>query len=184
MDDKMEYKEFELEEGFKVRQGKKYNALFKNNKPNIVLRPEQNVYNQIFDFQPKAESISLKKDRIIIEFIVLSKKYPDYDLSKFNVELGYKNYNFIKKSNKYIVEIPYDSISISGRSSGVYIKYTDENGFSYRKKFLTMRNLSIRLKNKLKNTIKENVKNDRELYYSDIITYKNHSIFLFETWKG
>ena len=36
MDDTMDYKEFELEEGFTLRQGEKYNALFKNNKTKVI----------------------------------------------------------------------------------------------------------------------------------------------------
>ena len=184
MDDTMDYKEFELEEGFTLRQGEKYNALFKNNKPKVVLTPKQFVYNRIFDFKPKADSISLKKDRIIIKFEVMSKKYPDYDLSKYCVELGYNEYKFTKKSDKYIVEIPYDSISISGKSAGVYLKYTDANGFSFRRKFLTMRDLSMRIRNKFFNKKEETVSKDRELYYSDIVFYENHSIFFYETWNG
>lgn len=182
-----DYKEFELEQGFSIRQGEEYNALFKNGKPNVVLKPNQNVYNRIYDFQPMTLSISMKKDKAIIEFSVASKKFKDYDLSKYHVNVGFNNYNFTKKSeNRYIVEIPYNNINIAGRSAGVYIEYIDENGFKYRKKFYCqMKSIYQRGINKLmrKFGIYDKDK-DRELYYSDLIYFENHSIFLYETWKG
>ena len=148
--EEMNYKEFQLEEGYTVRQNDKYNALFKNGMPKVVLKPQQNVYNRIFDFQPKALSISMKKDRVVIEFTVLTKRFKNYDLSKFHVNLGYNNYDFTKKSeNRYKVEIPYNTISISGRSAGVYIEYIDENGFAYKKKFLCMKSIYKRGKDKI-----------------------------------
>ncbi|MBO7518994.1 MAG: CDP-glycerol glycerophosphotransferase family protein [Methanobrevibacter sp.] len=182
----IDYKEYELEEGFSVRKSKEYNALFKNGKPNVVLKANQNVYNRIFDFQPKALSIFMKEDKVIIEFAVLSKKFQNYDLSKYHVNLGYNNYEFTKKSeNKYLVEIPYNSINISGRSAGVYIEYIDENGFSYKKKFLSMKSIYKRGKNKLlKKFGIYDEHRDHDLYYSDLIYFENHSIFLYETWKG
>ena len=181
----VEFKQFNLENGFTVRQDEHYNALFKNNKIIIVLGRSKHVYNRIFDFKPKAESVHMKKDKLIIEFVVMTNKHKGYDLSKYHVNVGYNNYKFSKKSDKYIVEIPYESISIKGRTAGIYLEYIDENGFSFRKKFLTLRNLSLRLKNKFFNKSEENKKyNDRELYYSDLVYYDNHSIFLYETWKG
>ena len=182
----IDYKEYELEKGFSVRKSKEYNALFKNGKPNVVLKANQNVYNRIFDFQPKALSIFMKEDKVIIEFTVLSKKFQNYDLSKYHVNLGYNNYEFTKKSeNKYLVEIPYNSINISGRSAGVYIEYIDENGFSYKKKFLSMKSIYKRGKNKLlKKFGIYDEHRDHDLYYSDLIYFENHSIFLYETWKG
>ena len=180
------YKEYDLEEGFSVRQSEEYNALFKNGKINVVLKPNQNVYNRIFDFQPKALSVSMKKDKVIIEFTVLSKKFKDYDLSKYHVNLGYNNYDFTKKSdNKYQVEIPYSTIDISGRSAGVYIEYIDENGFVYKKKFLAERSIFKRGKNKLlRKAGLYDEERDHDLYYSKLVYFENHSIFLYETWKG
>lgn len=180
------YKEYELEEGFTVRQSVEHNALFKNGKPNVVLKSNQNVYNRIFDFQPKALSISMKKDKLIIEFTVLTKKFQNYDLSKFHINLGFNNYNFTKKSHKkYQVEIPYNSIDISGRSAGVYIEYVDENGFTYKKKFISMKSIYQRCKNKiLRKTGLYDEHRDHILYYSDLVFFENHSIFLYETWKG
>lgn len=181
----IDYNEFELEEGYTVRQGKEYNALFKNNKPSIVLSKNKHVYNRIYDYKAKAESISMKKDKIILEFSVTSKKHPTIDISKFHINIGYRNYDFIKKSDKYIVEFRYDSIEVAGRSAGVYLEYIDENGFSFRKKLRTMRDLKLRLKNKFLNKNDELEKyNDRELYYSPLVNYNNHSIFFYETWKG
>ena len=180
------YKELDLVEGYSVRQGKEYNALFKDGIPKVLLKDNKtNIYNRIYDFQPKAKKISLKKDKISIDFIVISKKYKNFDLTGFCVNLGFNDYSFTKKSNTYHVDIPYDTISIPGRSAGVYLMYRDENGFIYKKKFLSMRSFLKRLKNKyLTVSGSYNKYIHHTLFYSDIVTYDNHSIFLYETWKG
>ena len=188
MDESIEpqYRELDLINAYTIRQGKEYNALFKKGKPKKILNIEKtNVYNSIFDFKPRAKSVSMKKDRIAIDFTVSSKKYPDYDLKDFRVNVGYNDYSFTKKSKAYHVEIPYDTISIPGRSAGVYLVYRDENGFIFKKKFLAMRSFMRRIKNfYLTKTNSYNKYIHHDLFYSDLVTYDNHSIFLYDTWKG
>lgn len=181
------YKEIQLKHDYSVRQSDNYNALFKNGKPHVVLnRNNKNIYNKIFDFRPRTKSIAMKKDKISIDFVIDSKKYKNYDFSKFHVNVGYNNYNFIKKSeNNYHVDIPYDTINISGRSAGVYLLFTDENDFIFKKKFLSMRSFLKRVKNKLLTVSGQyNKYRDHKLYYSKLVTYDNHSVFLYETWAG
>ena len=184
--DSTAYKEIDLGHGYTLRLGNELNALFKNGRLNKTLTADTiNVYNRIYDYQPVTKSIKMKKDRIVIEFIVESKKFEDPDLKGFIVNVGYEDYEFTEKSKIYTVEIPYDKISISGRTAGVYILYRDENGFIFKKKFKAFKELSSRLKRKYLTLTKSYDKDrDRDLYYGKIAEYDNHSIYLYETWKG
>lgn len=180
------FKEIDLVHGYGIRKGNELNALFKNGKLQKTLTADIiNVYNRIFDFRPKAKSIEMKKDRIIIDFTVESKKYENPDLNGFHVNIGYNDYEFTEKSKGYRVEIPYDNISISGRTAGVYLIYRDENGFIFKKKFESLKSFNKRLKKKyltVTGSYNEDIHHD--LYYSKIAEHDNHSIYLYETWKG
>ena len=166
------YKEFELEKGYSIRQNEEFNAIFKDGKPKKVLKRAASVYNRIFDFKPRAKSIVVKKDRISIDFIIETKKNKNYDFKGYCINVGYNFYDFTKKSgNVYSVDIPYDKIHIPGKSTGIFLFYKDDNGFTYKKKLLSM-------------TGPHNRKKDHKLYYSKVEEYENHSIFVYETWAG
>ena len=128
------YKEFELEKGYSIRQNEEFNAIFKDGKPKKVLKRAASVYNRIFDFKPRAKSIVVKKDRISIDFIIETKKNKNYDFKGYCINVGYNFYDFTKKSgNVYSVDIPYDKIHIPGKSTGIFLFYKDDNGFTYKK---------------------------------------------------
>lgn len=168
----IKYKEFELEDGYIIRQSKEFYAIFKDGTPKKVLKRGANVYNRLFDFKPRAKSIIVKKDRISIDFTIETKKHKDYDFNGYCINIGYNFYNFIKKSEKlYSVDIPYDTISIPGKSTGIFLFYKDDNEFTFKKKLLSM-------------TGPHNRKKDHRLYYSQVEKYENHSIFVYETWAG
>ena len=179
-------KEYDLGYGYTIREGNEYYALFKDGGPKKTLNIERtNVYNRIFDFKPRAKSISMKKDKIVIDFVVETKRYKKHDFSDFFVTIGYKEYNITKKSKTWQVEVPYDSISIPGRITGVYLAYKDENGFMFKKKFLIMRSFKRRLRNKyltITKTYNKYVHHD--LYYSELVKHGHRSIYLYETWNG
>lgn len=167
------YNEYKLEYNHTLRQSEDFNALFKDGKPHAILNgSNKNAYNRIFDFAARAVFIRTKKDKISIIFLIRTNKFKGHDLSKFRVNVGYREYEF-KNIFKdfYHVEIPFDTIDISGRSAGVYLMYRDDNGFMFKRKFLSRSGPHD------KNT-------DHELYYSKIRKYDNHSIFVYETWAG
>lgn len=166
------YKEFELENGYSIRQNEEYNAIFKDGKPQKVLKRDANVYNRLFDFKPRAKSIVMKKDGIAIDFIIETKKHKGYEFNGYCINIGHKFYDIAKKSQEtYSVDIPYDKISIAGKSTGIFLFYRDDYGFTFKKKLLSM-------------TGPHNRRKDHELYYSKVQKYKNHSIFVYETWAG
>lgn len=179
-------KEIDLGYGYTLRQGNELNALFKNGRLEKTLTVDKiNVYNRIFDFRPKTKSIEMKKDKLVIDFVVESKKYENPNLKDFYVNIGYKDYEFTKKSKVYRVEIPYDTISIPGRTTGVYLGYKDKNGFTFKKKFESKKGFSKRLKNKiLRETGLYDEHKHHDLYFGKLIQHNNHSIYLYETWKG
>lgn len=167
------YTEYNLDYAYYVRQSDEFNVLFKDDEPLLILDSKNNrLYNQIFDFTPRIVFIRTKKDKITILFLIRTNKFKDYDLSKFYVNVGYNKYNFKKiYKDYYLVNIPFDSINISGRSSGIYLMYNDENGFLFKRKFLSR-------------TGPHEKRIDHKLYYSHIKNYNNHSIFIYETWAG
>ncbi|MDO5850166.1 MAG: hypothetical protein Q4P14_03025, partial [Methanobacteriaceae archaeon] len=164
------YEEFELEYNYSVRHTNEYNIVLKDGKPIVLLNNNNNVYNQIFDFNPRVNSITMKNDKIIINFIVETEEYKNHDLNEFKVNIGYNDYDFIESKGIYHVEIPYDKISIPGKSVGIYLKFTDKNGFTFKKKFLSK-------------TGPNNGANIK-LYASKIHNYDNHSIYVYETFGG
>ena len=165
------YKEFKLDSNFTLRKSDNYNAIFKDGKPISILNYYENVYNSIFDFKPKAKSIVIGKDKIIIDFEIKSKEFKNYDFSQFYVNIGYNDYKFELLNGLYHLEIPYESIEIKGKAVGIYLIFEDENGFVFKKKFLSMTGPH-----------KKNVNHD--IYTSKIHTYNNHSIYIYETWAG
>lgn len=166
------YKEFELENGFLIRQNDKFNAIFKNGKPTKVLKHTSNVYNSLFDFKPRAKSVAMKKDKIHIEFIVETKKHKDHDLKGFCVNAGENNYNFTKKSeNVYQVDIPYETIEVPEKRAGIFLFFEDEDGFTFKKKFLSM-------------TGPHNRNQDHRLLFTKVKNFNDHSIYVYETWAG
>ena len=165
------YKEFKLIDDFTVRQDEDYNAIFKNGKPKHILKRKTSVYNKIYDYKARAIYIEMKEDKISIEFKVESEIYENPDLNDFCINIGEEKYTFIKTTDAYKLDIPYDRIKISGKIAGIFLYYKDENGFTFKRKMLSM-------------TGPHNKKEDHELYYSELKTFDKHAIFVYETWAG
>ncbi|MCQ2737765.1 MAG: CDP-glycerol glycerophosphotransferase family protein [archaeon] len=164
------YEEFELDYNYSVRHSDEYNVVLKDGEPFVLLN-HTNVYNKIFDFNPRVKSIKMEKDKISIDFIVETEEFKNHDLSEFKVNVGYSEYNFTTNSKGiHHVEIPYNNINIPGKSVGILLKLTDKNGFTFKKKFLSK-------------TGPNNGANIK-LYTSKIYYYKNHSIYIYETFGG
>ena len=171
IDSKSDYKEVELIDNYSVRVNGEFNAVFKEGKPFTILEYDNNVYNTIFDFIPKAKDIIIGKDKIIIDFIIQTKKFKNYDFSKFYVNIGLEDYEFKKESDFYRVEIHYDKINIAVKTAGIFLKFKDKNGFSFEERFISMTGPHKRHEN-------------HRVYTSKIHNYKNHSVYVYETWKG
>ena len=166
------YEEFQLCKDYSVRQDGKYNAIFKNGIPTNILYRKTRVYNKIYDYKARAIDIIMKKDRISINFTVESEECETPDISGFFISIGEMEYDFIKKSHSsYQVDIPYDTINIAGKTAGVYLFFKDENGFTFKRKFLSMNGPNDK-------------KEDYDLFYSKLKTFDNHNIFIYETWAG
>lgn len=165
------YKEIKLINNYFLRQSKDYYAIFKEDKPIKILESiNDEVYNEIFDFQPKAKSIIIGKDKISMDFFIKTKEFKDHDLKGFYVNIGYKDYEFTKSKEYYHVDIPYNSIDIPGKSEEIYLKFTDKNGLKFKKKFISIAGL--------------HGPQNHDVYTSKIKNYKNHSIYIYETWRG
>lgn len=166
---------FELKNGYSVRQDDEYNALFKNGKPtNILKRDNTKIYNKIFKFKPRVKSVEMKKDKISLEFIIeKTNKKNKADLKKFVIKIDYNEYPFFEKGDHgtFQVDIPYEQINTSGRIAGIYLYFEDEYGFTFQRKFLSSDG-------------PHDKKTDHDLFYSKIKTYKNHKVFVYETWAG
>lgn len=168
-----DYNEYNLGNNCSVRQDREFNVVFKNGKPtNILKRSNNKVYNKIFDFKPEAINIAMKKDKISMDFIVNTKKFKNHDLSAFTVNIENNYYNFSKSSdNIYNVDIPYNSMKIDNKTAGIFLFFKDENGFSFKRKFLSIKS-------------SKNKNNELETYASKIQRYDNCNIYIYETGQG
>ena len=165
------YQEIKINNNYNVRQSENYNALFKDESPVMVYPHDNtNIYNKIFDFKPRAKSIDIKNDYISIDFVIESKKFKDFDFKDFKVNIGYEGYDFSESDGIYNLKIPYDSIHIKGKSAGIFLVFEDNNGFTFKKKFLS--------------TNGPHKPGNHDIYTSSIKSYDNHSIYIYETWRG
>ena len=169
------YKEFNIDNVYTVRQDDEFNALFKKGKPtNILRRKNTKIYNKIYKFKPRATYVEMGKDKVSIDFIIedIPKKVK-VDLNRFLVKIGNNEYDFSKKEDRetYQVDIPYDTIDTDGRIAGIYLYFIDEYGFTFKRQFLSFEGPYDK-------------KTDHELFYSEINTFDNHKIFVYESWAG
>lgn len=166
------YNEIEIDEHYTVRQNENYNAILRDGSPLYVLRgSNKNIYNKIFDFEAKAQSIEMQKDFISIDFIINTVKYKDFDLNDLKVKIGYSQYDFSADGNLCNLKIYYDDIDIGGKSTGIFLFFEDERGFRFKKKFISIDG-------------PRDMEEDYEVYTSEIKKYNNHSIYIYETFRG
>ena len=169
------YKEFNINDVYTVRQDDEFNALFKKGKPtNILRRKNTKVYNKIYRFKPRATYVEMGKDELSIDFII--ENLPEkakVDLNRFAVKIDNNEYDFSKKEDNdaFHVDIPYDTINTDGRIAGIYLYFIDEDGFTFKRQFLSFEGPYDK-------------KTDHELFYSEIKTFDNHKIFVYESWAG
>lgn len=161
-----------IDEHYSVRQSEDLNAILRDGRPLYVLKgSNKNIYNKIFDFEAKAQSIEMEKDFISIDFTINTEKYKDFSLDELKVKIGYGIYDFTVTDGLCNLKMPYGDIDIGGKSAGIFLFFEDENGFRFKKKFLSMEG-------------PRELEDDYVVYTSKIKKYNNHSIYVYETFRG
>lgn len=165
------YDEIKINDHYTVRHNESFNAILKDESPIIVLKgTNTNIYNRIFDFEPKTQAIEMKKDHISIDFIINTKKFKDFNFNDLKVNIGYTYYDFTVADNVCNLKIFYDNINIKGKSTGIFLYFEDERGFTFKKKFISIDGPYD--------------SEDHYFYTSKIKKQDGHSIYIYETWRG
>ena len=168
----LSYDEIVIDEHYTVRLNENYNAIIRDEKPAFILRgSNKNIYNKIFDFEAKADSIEMEKDFISIDFTISTKRYKDFNLDDLKVKIGYRVYDFSHTGNACNLKLNYDDIDIGGKSTGIFLFFEDERGLRFKKKFISMDG-------------PRDLEEDYMVYTSEIKNHNGHSIYIYETFRG